>query len=163
MSQDASAGQTPPPLRPLRTRRWVKVVLVVSVAFNLVVLGAIGGHFLKMGRGDRFMAGGDWAQSLNLIRTLPRERRRMIFDEFQSQREDLRRDRRAISDARSRVGEALRSGQPETYRRAFEDLANAEAKALRRFRILMADVASRLTEKERARLARHLQRMRGRH
>lgn len=163
MSQEPGTVQTPPAPPTSRFGRWMKVVLVISVAFNLVVLGAIGSHFFNMGRSDRFLPGGDWAQSLSLIRGLPRERRQMIFNEFRSQRQELRRERRAVVEARQRVGKALRSGRPEAYRQAFDDLADAEARALRRFRAIMADVSSRLTEKERARLARHLQRMRGRH
>jgi len=151
-----------PPVAPAPPRaklsRWVKAVLVVSVALNLLVLGAIGSHFFKWGRGDRFLPGDDWAQSRNFIRAIPNNRRQEIFAEIQTQREDLRKARRAVSQARIRAGKALREGQNEDYQKAFKDLADAEADALLQFRKIMADVASRLTEKERNWLARHLER-----
>ncbi len=166
MSQDKNPAAGPPataaPARP-RMSRWVKVVLVVSVALNLLVLGAIGSHFVKSARGDRFLLGDDWAQSRSFVRAIPSSRRQAIFDEIQTQRQELRQARRAVRDARQRAGELLRAGQPEDYQKAFKDLADAEADALLKFRGIMADVAARLTDEERNKLARHLQRRKYRH
>ncbi len=161
MSEEDKPRAVPPvaPAPPrARLSRWLKAVLVVSVALNLLVLGAIGSHFFKWGRGDRFLPGDDWAQSRSFIRAIPNNRRQEIFAEIQTQREELRQARRTVSQARQRVREALREGQNEDYQKIFKSLADAESDALRQFRNIMADVAGRLTEKERKRLARHLMR-----
>lgn len=153
-----------PPLTPAppppRTSRWVKVVLIFSVSLNLLVVGAVGSHFYKSKRDGGLMAGGYWAQSQNMFRAMPHNRRQQIFDKIQPQREELRQARRAVGEARRRAGEALRSGARGDYSRAFKDLADAEARALRQFRQIMVDVAGGLTDEERKKMARHMQRRR---
>lgn len=139
--------------------RWLKGALIVSVCLNLLIVGALGAHFFTRGfggppRGD----GGMWSQGRDLIRALPRERRKVIIGEFQSHRQQFRQDREAIQAARINAGKALRSGDAEAYRKAFDDLADAEANGLRKFRGFMGDVANQLTDEERAKFANHLER-----
>ena len=141
------------------TPRWMKIILVVSVCLNLLVVGALGAHFFTRGfggppRGD----GGIWSQGRDLVRSLPRERRRALFGEFQSQRQQFRQEREAVRAARMNAGRALRSGNANAYAKAFDELAEAEAQGLRKFRSFMGDVAEKLTDEERNRFADHLER-----
>ena len=141
-----------------KTGRGLKILLIGSLAINLLIAGAVGAQFFrgKLGGPDRF--GHGWEQERALVRGLPRERRRMIFEKFRNQRGNFRQGRAAIGQARREVGDALRKGDAEGVRLAFENLADFEAASLRKFRALMAEVAGDLTAAERDRFAEHLER-----
>lgn len=154
-TQNTGAGGTPPGGQGRPTgRSWMRIALILSVALNLLIAGAVGAHFWRLGP-ER---GGYVSDGRSLVRNLPRERREMILEVFRERREAMNERRAAIRDARRRTGEALRSGDEAEIRGAFDDLAEAEAAATRANRDTLADIGTRLSSEEREAFARHMER-----
>lgn len=91
---------------PGRRSKWVWPVLIASVALNLLILGAVGGFFLRHKGGFGRLHGGSL---LSYARHLPAERRQ-DFDELIAQkRKELRALRRAVRQARRDAAATLTS------------------------------------------------------
>jgi Spy/CpxP family protein refolding chaperone len=71
--------------------RWWTLLLGVSLMFNLLVLGVIGGHFAKRDGGDR-LVGASYVQLIprQFLRELSHARRREVMEIVKSYRPDLR-------------------------------------------------------------------------
>lgn len=151
--ETAARPTTPDDAGPPRRRNWLRLALLASVALNLLVVGAIGAHFLRSPPGPE----GIWTDGRALVRGLPRERREMIFDAFRARRDDMRARRQAVGEARRLVGEALRSGDEDGIDRAFGELADAESEAMRQLRGVMAEIGARLSPDEREAFAEYLE------
>lgn len=90
---------TQPPDAKRRPRRWLGIALGVSLAINLLLVGAIAGFALSHRGG-----GGAFADGARLLRSMPPERRaeiRALFREARATigplRQDLRAARRAVA------------------------------------------------------------------
>ena len=103
MIETPTAGAPSNPSIERRAPRWVWIALVVSIAFNLLVLGmAAAATFMHFGKGHS----GPASKIARFIETLPSERQaklRPIFDErrnrFRPLRRKLRKARRRARDA----------------------------------------------------------------
>lgn len=90
-----------------RSPRWVRILLVVSLAINLLVVGAIVGSFAHSGGGWS----GPWGrwQSYRIIHNLPADRRARVHEIWRSYRQKLRPKRAALKqawgDVMKRLGE----------------------------------------------------------
>ncbi|MFT5507015.1 MAG: putative membrane protein [Hyphomicrobiaceae bacterium] len=89
---------------PRRAPRWMWIVLVVSIAFNLLVIGmAAAAAFMH------FRAGHDGPKSkmARFIHTLPSERQEKLQSVFDERRSRFRPFRRAMRQARRRARNAF--------------------------------------------------------
>lgn len=138
-----------------RTPRWVKAVLVVSLALNFVFIG-LGAGLVLRSQGGRGPAARDAA--LMLARALPRADRRELFREFRQRRGEIvdttpgpARYRRQIAEilrTRPFDAEALRSILGEQRQRGLR-IANAGSDAV-------VEHLAKMTDEERAAVARRL-------
>lgn len=138
-------------------RNWTRLLLIFSVALNLLFVGALGAHLLRSDTGRRDSG---WSMGRDFVRGLPRERRQTILEAFGDHREEFRDRRRAIGEARRQVSQALRSGERSDIVAAFSRLADKEAEATREFREIIAEISASLTVEERERFARQIERHR---
>lgn len=165
---DATSGASPQaqPAQQVvrRSPRWMKILLVVSLALNLLAIGFAVAHVVT---GPRFVSAGpaaSLADARKLLWSLPRDRRRALREEFISLHEDeFRAKRREWRTARRDLGRVLaRSDATDAeIADAFRTLGEAEARAALRWREVLTDMALRLSPIERSELARKLRRRHG--
>jgi uncharacterized membrane protein len=158
MSDTEAAPAAPeapaPPVR--RAPRWMKLLLIVSLAVNLLVIGYHAAQFM---RGPRFVSAGpaaSFADARKLYWAVPRDRRHVLREEFIDRNEaDFVQRQRDWRDARDRLADILaRPGADSAeIRAAYETLGRLEAEASVRWREVLADMTLRLTDDERARFA----------
>ena len=88
--------------------KWWSVLLVGSLALNLLVGGAMLARGLTRESPERLM-GTSYAQLIprGFFKEIPRERRREILDILKKYRKDFRADRDAAEEVSARLGEAL--------------------------------------------------------
>lgn len=102
--------------RPSALSRWAYLLLLVSLALNLLVVGAVGGAAWFHRGPPRFepvfggaaMSPGEF---IGYLRTLPQERRRAIRQAFQGERPKVQQLRAAVQKARAEFA-ALAAGEP---------------------------------------------------
>lgn len=158
-------------------RRWPWVLLIVSLAFNLLIVGGVAGmlarHYgmmkfaglsngphhppsrLHMGRPGLVLRAAN-----RLLRRLPPPRRRALLEVIRPHRQAIREATRAVAAARLRLARAL-NARPQEERRiraALEELEKAELRARAAVMALNEAFVLALNEQERARLARLLER-----
>ncbi|GAB5445260.1 periplasmic heavy metal sensor [Gymnodinialimonas sp.] len=113
-----------------RKGRWLKLVLAVSLALNLAVVGLIAGAVMS-GGGPRDAGGAPLAlRALGLgpfERALSREDRAELRERLEGAGVELREERRAIGRSLRAVEEALRA---EPFDRAAVDAAFARSRGL---------------------------------
>jgi len=83
---------------------WMKLVLAVSLALNLLVIGLAVGAALRFGNDVKMRLGGP-TMGANLVRTLPKADRRAVFAELRGASISPKKQRRAEAEA---LTEALR-------------------------------------------------------
>lgn len=89
----AETNPAPPPGPPARSPLWMRAVLVVSLALNLLVAGMIGGAVLSGGGpGAAREAARDLA-GMPFVRALSPQDRRVFVRELRGQRDSLRESR----------------------------------------------------------------------
>ena len=141
------------------SRRWLVVLLVASLGFNLFVIGAA-------------VAERVWPERAESIRTprvtellprnffmgLGRERRDELKVVFQERRQTFRDERRALREAAQRVADALAREpyDPELARRAISEYGSATQKLVDLGLGVAQDLVERLTPEERRQLAEHI-------
>ncbi|MGE0699147.1 MAG: periplasmic heavy metal sensor [Hyphomicrobiaceae bacterium] len=132
-----------------RWPRWKGVLLVASLAVNLLVAGLVATAAIRHGLRPPFSA--SQATVLNFARTLPPERRREIWQSTREQRRALRpfwiELRRARADARAAL--TAEPFDPTRYKAAHTRLLEAEIAVRRGANGLFETVATRLTVTER--------------
>ena len=99
------------PQETVRKRRWMWPVLVISVALNLLIIGAIAG-FIVRHRGPEGLFGG--TSLISYVRSLPRDRRRQLRPLLREAHQTLKPLRRNLRQARKVVDDSLRR---ETFSR----------------------------------------------
>ncbi len=95
-------------VKPVRKApRWMKIVLVVSLALNLLIFGAIGARivFAPQHHAQRSLGspGMMLVEARRMLRKLPPERRRELRGIVRSHRGELRSHRQAIAKARAQM------------------------------------------------------------
>lgn len=156
MSTPESGTPSPRPSPPAgRTRRWLVPLLVVSVAFNLVVIGvALAGQIWQ----DHARSGDHRSMHLlprQFFHELDRDRRGELREVFRTRKDEYRAERRALGEAASAFADAL---EAEPF-----DLAQAQSAitehASRTHRLVdlgaaaAGDIVATLTAEERRALA----------
>ncbi|HHN66922.1 MAG TPA: periplasmic heavy metal sensor [Thermopetrobacter sp.] len=159
-------------------RRWPWVLLIVSLALNLLIVGGVAGmlarHYgimrfaglsdgpphhpppqLRMGRPGLLLRAAN-----RLMRRLPPPRRRQLFQIIRPHRQAIREATRAVAAARLRLARALQA-RPHEERRisaALRELKQAELRARAAVMAFNEAFVLALNEQERVRLARLLER-----
>ncbi len=157
-----------------RPRRWPWILLAVSLAFNLLIIGALGGMFLRqwqdgpavfMPRGQGHMKGHGQRRHMlfgrpgellatvrELLRELPPQRRRALREALKERAGTLRARTLEVAEVRLALAQALRAGDEGRVRALLERLRTVEAGA----RVAAVDLAAAavavLDEPERVRL-----------
>lgn len=143
MSEQVTA---PPPTKP--TSRWLKLALILSLAVNVVVFGAIVGAWW---RGGGPMGGRGAGNVVGYIASLPPDRRAELMQRSKGLREQSRALRQAARQAaRDRAAALL--AEPFDKQR-FIDAQTRQIEAEQRLRLAVRDViaeaASNMTAAER--------------
>jgi len=134
--------------------RWKGILLVVSLALNLLILGLVTAAGIKHGWGPP--SGIQQATLLRFARTLPAERKKEIWNEIRPQLRATRPFWRELRKARADVRSAL-IAEPfdiARYRQAHDRLLDVEVKLRQALQPLFDKVATQLTAEERRGFAR---------
>ena len=162
----AGKGGMPEP-QPTRRRRWRSILLIVSLALNLFLVGLLAGGRLADWRHPDPVAGGVFGPGAvsRLMRELPESVRVDARQLFIERRPEIRRRMRALGDARRDAYHAL-TAEP------FDQQAFADAMAVVRERTLnlqesvqavLIDLSDDLDAETRERLANAARDLHGRH
>lgn len=157
MSDATPSPPSPPAAAVPRTRGWVKVVLALSLALNLAVLGMVGGALLRggpPGREDRDFGLGPMADALD------RDDRRALRDAFAAAFPEARAGREALRGDFGALLQALRAEpfDPAALDAAFATIAARNAALLEGGRAVLADYLKALSPEARAAFADRLDR-----
>jgi uncharacterized membrane protein len=159
-----SIGDTPAaPATPRRAPRWLTGLLIVSLAFNLFVIGAVIAHHFGWREGGmrhaRF-ASPAFTQLLprRFFSDLGEERRRELVALMQAHRREFRRDQGELKDSAQAVAEALAAEPFDAARldQALDDFAGRGRALVDMGAAIAKEVAGKLTPEERKMLAEHL-------
>ena len=141
-----------------KPRRWVMVLLAVSLALNLLVAGAVGGrifsNFMGMHKARTFALARPGAMvfaGYRLMRELPRERRTVLRRLVRERRGDIREAYRNVAEARLELARAI-AREPfdeAAYKQAMASVQEAEAMARARVLALTDALIRALTPAER--------------
>ena len=132
-----------------RWPRWKSVLLISSLALNLLIFGLVTAVGIR--HGFRPPHGASQATVVSFARTLPGERKREIWSSVKTERRALRPYWRDLRRARAEVRDAL-TAEPfdiTRYRMAHDKLLDAEVKVRKAAHTLYELVATRLTTEER--------------
>jgi uncharacterized membrane protein len=159
MTETPSAEIPPTATAERRAPRWMWILLVMSIAFNLLVLGMAAAAFVHFRMGH----GGPVSKTTRFIETLPSERQtklRAIFDERRSRFRPLRRE---LRQARRRARDAFVA---EPYDRdllvsAYADAAKARMALTKARQAWFENLAQLMTLEERQKYLKMRHRRRG--
>lgn len=147
-----------PPATPVvaGTPRWVKILLVVSLAINLLVLGTIGGSIWAFRHGQAVTARGGGPHLLTFTRTLDRDRRFEVWKVTRNELRALRPLRKEVRRARAEARMALTAApfDKDRFAAAQARVLETEVKARREAQKLFIAIAEVLTPEERAAFAK---------
>lgn len=141
-----------------RTRTWVRVALVVSLALNLLVLGMIGGAVINHGRGDPRAVTGP-ADLGPYGRALSDADRAALRKAIRAEGPRLRENREAVRAGFRELTGALRA-EPYDHARVTAIIEGQQARVEAQvdlLRALMLDRVAQMTPAERAGFADRLE------
>lgn len=145
-----------------RTPRWLWIILIISLALNLLIMGAVGGAWVRYGK----WAGpfGSW-KGHHLMRGLPEVRREQVSAILEKHRQILRPMRKEVHSAWLDVAGALkeRNVDEQKLRNAMAQAQSAEAAARQRLVPMILEVAEVLTLEERRKFVERFQHRRNRY
>ncbi len=177
-----SKDATPPsPGAQRRCSRWPVALLVLSLAVNLLVLGAVGTMAYFHFRGPAWMTHGEWRGKMNAqtlqraalgrpglmvralwrtLRTLPEERRRALRPLLREHRQAIRQAYAEVGRLRLALAELLETAPADEARRQtlLRDLERAESQTRRHIVLLIGTFLENLTPEERRLFAEKLRR-----
>ena len=140
--------------------RWMRIVLVISLALNLLVAGAMAAAAWRFrhggpSHGPIAMLGGS-GNLLGFAQSLPPERRQLIWRETAEHRQTLHPLRAEVRQAREAVQAALIAEPfvPERFTEAQAKALQAEVRARTESQKLFLAIARLLSRDERAAFAR---------
>jgi uncharacterized membrane protein len=139
-----------------RASRRMRIALIASLAFNLLLIGAIGGSIWAFRHHAPWALSGVNAHLLGFTRTLPAERKFAIWQATREERRALRPLRKAVRAARAEARQALLAQPFDKQKLAAAQMRvlDAEVIARRASHQLFVAVADVLTPDERAAFAR---------
>jgi uncharacterized membrane protein len=155
--ENAQIGQGPKP----KNGRWVKIILAVSLALNLAVVGVVAGVALKAHRQDSGRT--PEVRELNFgpfTEALSRPQRREMLRDFVSDRTRLRALRDQIGIEFQAVLDAVRADpfDPAALEAALSAQSNSTVARLERGRMALQSVILGMTPEERLTYAERLER-----
>lgn len=133
-----------------RVPRWVLVLLVLSLALNLLVLGSVGALMWRV-RAASALGGAVAPNLLGYASTLPTERRKELWELSAQERQQVRPYRREVRAARQQTVDALVAERfdRQQFIAAQTRQADAETRAREVVRNLYVTIAEGLTREER--------------
>lgn len=134
--------------------RWGSRALIASLALNLLLVGALGSGAWHSRHGHRGSGPDGDGGLMGFVRHLPSDRQKILREDVEKARQEVRPLRRAVRDAWFDANTAL-SAEPfdrEKYKAAVARLTEAETKFRTAIADQLADTASKLTPEERSRL-----------
>lgn len=148
----------PPDAAVRRWPRWKSSLLVASLALNLLVVGVVATVGLRHGFAPPPAAG--QTTVLNFARSLPPDRKAMIWNATREERRALRPFWAELRKGRANVRAALTAEpfDPARYKAAHDQLLEAELRVRKAAHSLVELVATRLSPEERRAFA-HWQQM----
>lgn len=142
--------------------RWGRIALIVSLALNLLFVGAIGGSMWAMWAGywggPRHHA---FAGAIHhLMKTLPEERRQIARDVLRRHRAEIRPLRRQVRTSRRAAARVMRQEpfDEASFRSALGAMQKAELDIRQAVGEIAVDLGKTLTQDERRELLRGLAR-----
>lgn len=149
MTETGTSGTAP------RWPRWKGILLVVSLAFNLLILGIVAAAGIRHGWGPP-PGGAQQATLLRFARSLPAERKKEIWAAIRPELRSVRPHWRELRKARAEVRAALTTDPFDVarFQKAHDHLLDVEVKVRKELHPVFDDVASRLTPQERREFAR---------
>jgi uncharacterized membrane protein len=133
-----------------RTPRWMWVLLILSLALNLLVIGIIGGSLWAVRRGGYWDAPLFIERTHRFMRNLSEERRAHIRSIFAQYQPELKPHWGDVREARVRIGQLVERGYtPEEFEAALNDLFQKEARAREASRPMIVAMINALRPDER--------------
>ena len=148
MSVD-TADATPAVVR--RTPRWMWVLLIVSLALNLMVLGVVFGSLWAVRHGGMWDAPVAFDRSQRFMQGLPRERRAEMQSVFFSHKPGLVSYWREVRLARLAIGQLIKRGDysEDELNKAMDELFQKEVAARQAAKPMVAAMLAHLKPDER--------------
>lgn len=150
---------------PRSRRRWVKGLLIVSLALNLAVAGALGARLIYGPHIRHFSPSFGWSEGRSFYKKLPRARQRAVMQQIRQYRGEFAAMREAIRKARAQAAARLSDAKSSDAEiaQALGALGEQEAGAVQRVREIMGDISITLTAPERQALAQQILRRQHQH
>lgn len=146
--------------------RWLKVLLIASLALNLLVIGGMASAMWRHHHGRGPFGGPRGDHSLmGFVRDLPSERQQAVRADVEAAREAVKPMRQEIRDAWAATNAVL-TAEPfdkAKVKEAAAKLLAAEAKFKTAISDALIDTAEKLTPEERKKLQEWRERRRGGH
>jgi uncharacterized membrane protein len=144
-------------MKPTSRSKWWKALLVVSLALNLLIGGAVVTRMVTQGGPDRMM-GASYTQLIprRFFAEMPRDRRRVLLDILKNYRDDFRNDRDASAQVAMKLADAI-VGEPYDVEKAklvVNEFAEQNGKLASRGGAAVLDILAVLTPDERQSLAK---------
>jgi uncharacterized membrane protein len=126
------------------------VLLILSLALNLLIIGIIGGSLWAVRRGGYWDAPLFIERTHRFMRSLSEERRARIRGIFAQYQPELKPYWRGVREARVRIGQLVEQGyRPEEFEAALNDLFQKEGQAREASRAMIAAMINVLRPAER--------------
>lgn len=134
-----------------RVSRWVWIVLVVSLALNLVTIGAMGGALYTGRHGGFWGAHRHSSDGRAFMKSLPEARREELKTIFREHRKNLKPYWRRVRGARRDAADVLREDPFDKvkFEAALEKLHQTHLQARAASRPMIVDLAGKLNADER--------------
>lgn len=133
-----------------RTPRWMWVLLILSLALNLLIIGVICGSLWAVRRGGFWDAPLFLERTHRFMRGLPEERRAQLRGIFEQSKAQLHPYWHDVRLARVAIGKLVSEGYtPEQFDAALNDLLQKEARARDAARPMIAAMLNALQPSER--------------
>ncbi len=151
-----SPDDTPPPGPFASWPHWTKLLLVASLAVNLLIAGAAATSYFAPERIERW-SGASFTQLLprSFLTELPDERRREFLDTLKSRRDAFRQSRQDMTAAAQRFADALERNPYDEARVnvAIDDFTRLSTEMVDSGTLMTRQIIQKLTPEERAKLA----------